>query len=109
MDEEVFALFHLDVLEKNDNRPEFVNVPGIMTQTANGNVMKRAVQDGADKFDPPFLVKALDPDSDDKITYSVNDHSMSSSGITIDPETGELLLTKPLRYKYEYFMRTHLN
>jgi hypothetical protein len=59
--------------------------------------MKRAVPDGTEKLDPPFFVKAVDADSNDKITYTLNDHSMSSSGITIDPQTGELLLTKPLR------------
>lgn len=68
-----------------------------MTLTPNGNIMKRAVPDGTDKFDPPFFVTAIDPDSNDKINYTINDHSMSNSGIMIDPETGELLLTKPLR------------
>lgn len=68
-----------------------------MTQTPNGVLMKRTVLDGTDKFDPPFFVLAKDSDANDRITYSVKDHSMANSGIEIDPETGELRLTKPLR------------
>jgi hypothetical protein len=59
--------------------------------------MKRTVPDGTKKFDPPFFVKATDADVNDKISYTVIDHSMNNSGIEIDPTTGELVLTKPLK------------
>jgi hypothetical protein len=59
--------------------------------------MKRAVLDGSDQFVPPFFVTAVDPDSNDSIIYSVIDHSKNDSGISIDEQTGELQLTKPLK------------
>lgn len=76
-----------------------MDVPGIMTHTPNGNIMKRAVPDGTVKFDPPFIVKAVDSDANDKIAYTIIDHSMADSGIEIDSESGELKLTKPLKWE----------
>lgn len=98
VDDEVPVLFYLDTIEKNDNYPEFEKVPGMGVVTANGYLVRRAVPDGTAQFDPPFFVRATDPDMNDTITYSMQDHSVRETSVLIDDETGELRLEKPLHW-----------
>ncbi|CAL8104119.1 unnamed protein product [Orchesella dallaii] len=98
VDDEVPVLFYLDTIERNDNYPEFEKVPGLGTHTPNGYLVRRAVPDGTSIFDPPFVVRASDPDVNDTIAYTLQDHSVRESGIFIDEHTGELGLEKGLKW-----------
>ena len=90
IEDEVFALLYLDVVEANDNYPVFID---------GNNVIRRTVPDETTKFDPPFIVSASDADLNDIITYSMVDHSAkNTSSIYIEPESGELKVKKPLRW-----------
>lgn len=86
IEDEAFALLYFDAIETNDNNPRFIETD-----------IKRTVPDESIKFDPPLFINAIDDDLNDRITYSVIDYSMNSSGIYIEPESGELKLGKPLR------------
>ncbi|CAG7721237.1 unnamed protein product, partial [Allacma fusca] len=93
VEDTVFAVLNIDVLETNDNFPIFEQTTGSTT-----NQIRRSIPDGTEKFDPPFIIRATDADLGDRISYSVQDYSMNNSGIYIDPETGELKLSKPLKW-----------
>ena len=93
VDDVVFSLLYVDVIETNDNYPVFDEIPG----TTKGQI-RRSVPDGTVKFDPRFFIAAKDADLGDRLTYAVQDLTMNSSGITIELETGELKLSKPLRW-----------
>ena len=94
VDDVVFSLLYVDVIETNDKYPVFNEIPG----TVQGQI-RRSVPDGTIKFDPRFFITAKDVDLGDRVTYAVHDLTMNTSGITIEPETGELKLTKPLRWE----------
>jgi len=87
VDEEVYALLYLDTLPKNDESPVF----------SGASAIRRSVPDGTTLFDPPFLISATDADLNDQVEYAVVDHTRNSSGIYIEPVTGELKLGKRLR------------
>ncbi|XP_076753802.1 cadherin 74A [Xylocopa sonorina] len=85
----VNILIELD--DVNDNKPTFEQ-----------NEYTRTVREGATSFDPQMFVRATDVDGpmqgNGNVTYSISSHnSMTNDVFKVNPETGEVTMTKAVR------------
>jgi hypothetical protein len=72
----------LSLVDANDNPPKFQQ-----------KKYRAVIDEGAEKFEPPLQVQALDRDKTSKITYSLIE-SNKMDIFNIDSESGEIMIAK---------------
>lgn len=82
----------VEVLDVNDNAPQFVR-----------DVYSHEIQENSQKILPPLFVRATDADGPTQgggaVSYSIVSSELHDFGaITIDPESGEVLLQRPIKF-----------
>ncbi|XP_055941511.1 cadherin-23-like [Argiope bruennichi] len=82
----------MEVTDTNDNAPQFAK-----------DIYTHEVLENTEKILPPLFIKATDSDGpsqgNGKVTYSIMSSELADpTAITIDPESGEVSLTRPLKH-----------